>query len=74
MATGTFNMPGIPIRSEVPNISVFYNIGVNLMLIDFEVSSSLTYRLALGINTNKEMFLEKRQNGTVTRVWTAAVS
>ena len=72
MATGTIK-PSLPITSEVKSLNISYFTGVNLMALDFIVDDSLYYRLALGINNNKEMFFEKNQNGTITRVWSATV-
>ena len=47
--------------------------GSNLVAIDFVFSSTLYYRLCMGINTNKEIFMERNQNGSVTRIWTGTV-
>jgi hypothetical protein len=47
-----------------------YFADVNLIAITCMVEDGY-YRLCMGINGNEELFMERNQNGTTTRLWTA---
>lgn len=76
MAIGTINHSHID-ASEFPLIEFndFTPDNINLFGITFHVSNTVYYRLCIGMAADtKQLFLEKNNNGTVTRIWTATVT